>query len=242
MQTEFIHSERDGNLGWLTLNRPAAANAVNEAMHAALVHVLNAAAQDASLHALVLSAAGDKVFSAGADLKELSRQAQQIGDPVRAAQAGSERLLRTLLALIDFPKPLVCAVQARAIGAGAMFALSCDVIVAAESASFSFPEIALGVPSPMSVAMVEARAPALVRGLVLRGEHIDAAVARSAGLVDSVVPADRLRAEAARYATDIRGNEAYAATKRWVHRDLRRRLIEAADESARLRGVRRAGG
>ncbi|MDO8280649.1 MAG: enoyl-CoA hydratase/isomerase family protein [Burkholderiaceae bacterium] len=242
MQTEFIHSERHGSLGWLILNRPAAANAVNEAMHAALVHTLNAATQDASLHALVLTAAGDGVFCAGADLKELSQQAQQLGDPVRAAQAGSERLLRTLLALIDFPKPLVCAVQARAIGAGAMFALTCDVIVAAESASFSFPEIALGVPSPMGVAMVEARAPALVRGLVLRGESIDAVAARSAGLVDSVVPAERLRAEAARCATDIRSNEAYAATKRWVHRDLRRRLIEAADESARLRGLRRAEG
>lgn len=233
-ETSHIRNERDGQIARLVLDRPAAANAINEAMHAGLVNALEAAAGDASIEAVVLTAAGDRVFSAGADLKEIASHADG-SIPLHSAQRASDLLLRTLLALLDFPKPLICAVQAKAIGAGAMLALTCDEIIASEQASFWFPEIGLGMPSPMSVAIVETRAPALVQRLVQRGETIDSAQACAAGLVNAVVPHAQLLQEALRVAQALKPGRAFSANKRWIHRDRRQRLIEAAEESARLR-------
>ena len=107
---EMLHSHRDGAVLCLTLHRPAAANALHSAMAGALMTALTAAALDDGIGAVVLSGAGERVFCAGADLKEHSELEQGA-----AALLRRETLLQTLLALLDFSKPLLCAVQARAI-------------------------------------------------------------------------------------------------------------------------------
>ena len=225
---------RQDRIEVLTLDRPAAANALDSATHDALVDALAAAGADDATHGVVLTGAGSRVFCAGADLKEIAARAA--AGPAGAHDA-SRRLLRTLLALIDFGKPLVCAMQGHAAGAGAMLALACDEIVAVPEATLRFPEVGLGMPSPMSVAMIEPRAPHWVRRLVQHGERLDARTALGAGLLDAVTGRESLLADALARVTAAPGGPAWAINERWIARDLRRRLIEAADESARLRGA-----
>lgn len=212
---------------WLTIARPRVANALDAATQDALVAALDRAAADDDIAAVVLAAAEDKVFCAGADLKEYS--------DIAAAQAALKRrelLLRTLAAALDFPKPLLAAVQGAAIGAGAMLALACDEIVMAEDAWLSFPEIALGLPTPMGAAMLARRAPRqVVWRLVQRGERLDARQALHAGLADEIATradlAQCCQSRASRNATVSR--HALAANKRWINRGLRQDLACAAE-------------
>jgi enoyl-CoA hydratase/carnithine racemase len=216
----MIDTALRGKVQWLAIDRPQAANALDAATQDALVAALGRAADDDGIAAVVLAAAGGKAFCAGADLKEFSDISA-----ARAALKRRELLLRTLSALLDFPKPLLAAVQGAAIGAGAMLALACDEIVLSEDAWLSFPEIALGLPSPMGAAMLAHRASRqTVWRLIQRGERLDARQALHAGLADEVAaPAGlaqccQLRAE--RCAAVDR--HAHATNKRWINRALRR--------------------
>jgi enoyl-CoA hydratase/carnithine racemase len=220
----------------LALNRPNAANALNRELHEALITALDVAAGDGAISAVVLTSNGGRVFSAGADLKELAVDMSNPKSSAVAAQQGSDRLLRTLLTLIDFPKPLICALQGKAVGAGAMLALAADEIHAGAGASFRFPEITLDMPSPMSVAMLQGRTTRpMVHRLVQQGASISADEALLAGLVDGIVPDAQLLDHADLRAAGLATGRAYAANKRWINLDLRRRLVDAANESKRLR-------
>ena len=125
---------RDGDVLVLTLNRPGKANAMSEAMQDELVHQLEQANQDAGVRAVLIDAAGERVFSAGADLKEFAEL-----DPEVAARRRRELLVRTLVCAIEFRKALVVAVQAKALGAGCMLALLADEVVMADTAEFGMP-------------------------------------------------------------------------------------------------------
>src|SRR3546814_14180960 len=102
-----------GSVRWLTLARPAAANALNQATCGALVNALQQAAQESAIGAVVLGAMGDRAFCAGADLKEFAELPK-----AEAAQRRRALLMDILYALLDFPKPLLACVQAPAVGAG----------------------------------------------------------------------------------------------------------------------------
>ncbi|GAB2895690.1 enoyl-CoA hydratase/isomerase family protein [Paralcaligenes ginsengisoli] len=223
----MITAAAEESVLWLTISRPNAANALDAATHDALVAELQRASADDDVAAVVLQAAGDRVFCAGADLKEFSQLAS-----AQAALKRRELLLRTLTAMLDFPKPLLAAVQAPAIGAGAMLALACDEILMASDASLSFPEITLGLPSPMGVAMIAHRAHRqIVQGLVQLGQRLSAQDALLAGLADQVAVPAELKAYCAARAGDCaaRAGHAYAVNKRWMNRELKRDLADAAN-------------
>ena len=229
-QNAVLRTKREAELLWLTLNRPHAANALDRALQDALVAALATAAGDDRVRAVVLCAAGERVFSAGADLKEFSEL-----DSGAAMLRRRELLLRTLLALLDFPKPLICAVQAKAVGAGVMLALAADEVLGAEGASFAFPEVHSGMPSPMGAAMVAARGShSAVQRLIQAGEVVDAAQARDLGMVDAVTARDALLEQARARASALPSGRAYAGNKQWINRDLRSRLAEAALAATRL--------
>lgn len=234
---------REARVVRLILNRPAAANALNRDLHAALIDALASMAADSEVDAVVLAAAGGRAFSAGADLKEMESAAS--GDPsdrAAAVQQGSDRLLCTLLAVLDFPKPLVCALHGKAVGAGAMLALAADEIHAAPAASLRFPEVTLAMPSPMSVAMLWGRASRpMIQRLVQQGDGIAADEALRAGLIDAVLPDAQLLDHAVAHAANLPTGRAYAGNKRWINLDLRQRLMEAANESKRLRQAQNLG-
>lgn len=218
-------SERQGEILVLTLNRPEKGNALDEALQEALVAQLEAAARHESVRGVVLASAGSRTFCAGADLKQFAEL-----DPAEASGRRRALLVRTLEALVDFPKPLVAAVQAKALGAGAMLAFLADAVLAAETAEFGMPEIRHGMPSPIGIAIIEARGGrAAARQLVQGGEPIAAAQARLLGLVDEVVaPADlpEKSMQAARRLGEALAS-AYAINKRFMNARLRAELEEA---------------
>lgn len=237
MNTNFgLAIERRGEVLCLMLDRPRSANALDAALQRALVEALAAANADASIRAVMLTAAGERVFSAGADLKEFSER-----DAGEASTLRRECLRSSLLALAKFDKPLLAVVRGKAIGAGCMLALLADEIHAAAQASFSLPEIRLGMATPVGAVIVAARGGRrIAQHMTLTGEPIDAQAALAHGLVDTVHAADRLdeAAMARAHALAALAGPAYAQNKHWINSGLCAEIARALDEAARLHATK----
>jgi len=213
-----VLSAKVGEVLVLTLNRPEKANAMNEAMHEALVQGLASGAR-----AVVIAGAGTKVYSAGADLKEFSEL-----DGGVAAKKRRELLKRTLNAVLDFPGPLVAAVQGKALGAGAMLALLADDLVMADTAEIGLPEIKHGIPTPVGYAIVAARSGmAVARRMVQDGEPA------GPGLADFVCAADAVQATALERAGKLAAlpAAAYRVNKHFINAPLKAALAAAFAEA-----------
>jgi len=196
---ETLLVERDGRLGVITLNRPTALNALNEQMCLELEDALRTWARGGGVHTVVLTGSGDRAFAAGADIKEMEpRSAQSALDFLRKVHAA-------LTALERFPYPVIAAVNGVAFGGGCEVALACDLRIAAEHARFGQQEINLGIIPGGGATQ---RLPRLIglaqaRELIYTGRAIGAAEAHRLGLVNRVVPADRLLAEARALAEEM---------------------------------------
>ena len=184
--------ERDGAVLVITLNRPKVLNALNDALLADLERAIEAAAADAGVGAIVLTGAGDKSFVAGADINELAVQTPVSGrEHARRGQRLFDRIER-------LGKPVVAAVNGFALGGGCELAMACTIRLAADTAKFGQPEINLGLIPGYAGSQ---RLPRLVgRGraleMLLTGAPISAEEAWRIGLVNRVVPAAQLPAEA----------------------------------------------
>ena len=224
--------ERAGEVLVLTLNRPEKANAMNEDMHDALVSRLEGAGKDDGIRAVLLAASGERVFSAGADLKEFAELERGV-----AARKRRALLVRTLLAALDFPKPLLAAVQANALGAGCMLALLADEVIIADSAALGMPEIRHGIPTPIGIVIVAARGGmSVARQMVQSGESIDARHAHAMGLADGLVNYSSLKVnsmERARALAALSG-PSFQANKKFMNVGLRAAFQAAAAEAGRL--------
>jgi enoyl-CoA hydratase/carnithine racemase len=210
----------------LTLNRPQAANALSRAMQDALVASLADAAADSATRAVLLTGAGGRVFSAGADLRE------DLGLPVpEAKKLRRALLLRSILAVLDCPKPVVAMVRGKCVGGGAMLALMADEVLLESGASISMPEIALAMPSPLGITIIQARGGRqAAHRLMQANQPMDAQAAQAAGLADAV-HGDAALDEAAQSRAAALGAmdaTAYATNKRWLNGPLRARIIAAA--------------
>lgn len=167
----------DEGVAWIRLNRPERLNAVSDPLVADLLRALDSVGE---AKAVVLAGRG-RAFCAGHDLKEPVPQ----GD----SRPRLERLQEVTRRLRALPQPVIAAVHGYAIGAGAEFALGCDLILAAQDAVFAFPETGLG----LSVTGAASRLLPLIVGplkakeLVLLGERVDARTALGLGLVNAVV-------------------------------------------------------
>lgn len=193
---ETILIERRGRVGWITLNRPHALNALN----AQLASELGAAASDFDADdqiGCIVITGSERAFAAGADIKEMADKTpleMEQGNPF----AGLERLsqLRT---------PLVAAVAGFALGGGCELAMTCDIILAADTARFGQPEINLGVIPGLGGTQRLPRAVGAYKAadLVLTARTIDAVEAERAGLASRVVPAAELLEVAQTVADEI---------------------------------------
>ncbi|QAY62133.1 enoyl-CoA hydratase [Xylanimonas allomyrinae] len=203
----------DDGVAVITLNRPHALNAVNAALSTAVGHGLERAAADPGVGAVVVTGAG-RAFCAGADLKELA-----LRRPITADGHPEWGLGGIVRHWID--KPLVAAVHGYAMGGGTEIALACDLVVAAESATFGLPEVTRGLFAAAGGVVRLQRQVPLKRALelVLLGDGIDAATAREWGLVNRVVPAAHLQREAIGLARRIAANAPLALrhAKRMVY-------------------------
>lgn len=191
----------------VTLNRPEKLNALNQATLADLERAFDALEADSAVLAVILTGAGEKAFVAGADIGELAGLGAAQGKEF--AQKG-----QVLFARIErSPKPIIAAVNGFALGGGCELAMACHMRIASETAQFGQPEISLGLIPGYGGTQ---RLPRLVgRGvaleLLLTGDRIDAARARELGLVNAVVPADKLAEAAKALAKKVAGKAPVAA-------------------------------
>lgn len=200
MSAPLLVDVRDG-VARLTINRPERLNAMDSHAHLALSEALDTLAADDTVRVLVLTGAGERAFSAGRDLRELA-SADAAGQA--AADARWARVTR-FTDRLDYPKPIIARVRGFALGGGFELALACDIIVAADDASFALPEPRRGlIPFAGGVHRLPRQLPLKVAmGHLLTGRSMDARRAYELGLVNEVVPADVLDNAVARWADDI---------------------------------------
>ncbi|MBV9783025.1 MAG: enoyl-CoA hydratase [Acidisphaera sp.] len=173
----------------LTLNRPAARNALSGALMGALEAELSAIAGDAAVKVVVIAGAGP-AFCAGHDLREM-RAATPEGHAALFSQCS-----RLMLRIVRLPKPVIAEVHGIATAAGCQLVASCDLAVAADSARFATPGVNIGLfcSTPM-VALSRAVGRKAAMEMLLTGELIGAEQARALGLINRVVPLSGLAAE-----------------------------------------------
>lgn len=175
--------ERRGHVELLTINRPEARNAINRATALALGAALDDAAVDDDVWVVVLTAAGDKAFSAGMDLKAFA------AGEVPITEHGFGGLTNR-----EFAKPLICAANGSALAGGFEMMISCDMVVAADHAKFGIPEASRGlIAGGGGLVRLPKRVPITIANeLALTADPIDAARAYELGLVNRVVPGDQV--------------------------------------------------
>jgi len=192
MQTDAdeVLFEKAEGLATITLTRPAKLNAMSSAMRVVMGECLARAANDAAIKVVLIRAEGSD-FCAGADLVDAPSEPLAWRSRIQVAQDQH-------LAIVRMNKPVIAAVQGRALGGGASLALAADILVMAEDAKLVFPFVQLGVvPDGGASALLQAKAgPGAALDLLLTAGSLDAAEARQLGLTRRVVPRDELDATA----------------------------------------------
>ncbi len=233
-----LHRARHGATALLTMDRPARLNALDPALIAALQAALDAIEADPGVRAVILTGAGDRAFSAGADIHAFALVIER-GEAMR----GFVRPGQALTARIEaFPKPVICAVNGLAYGGGCEVVEAAPLAVAAAHATFAKPEIKLGFPPPFGGTQRLARLVGRKRALamILSGAPIQADEASAIGLVNRVVAPDRLIDAAAEMAAGIMAHSpaAVAASLAAVTRGLNLSISEGlAVEAAAFASV-----
>ena len=225
--TESVLQRRDADgVAWLTLNRPAARNALSMALMRALDAELVAIATDAAVTVVVIAGAGP-AFCSGHDLREL--RAHPDVDAYQAVFAQCSTLMQRIVGL---PKPVIARVHGIATAAGCQLVASCDLAVAADTARFATPGVNLGLfcSTPM-VALSRAVGRKAAMEMLLTGDLVAAARAREQGLVNRVVPEAELDTAVAALAGQIASKSplTLAIGKAAFYRQAEMTLAEAYD-------------
>ena len=204
MSYETLVVEKDGAIGTITLNRPQQLNALSYILVEELAIAMEALDQDANVRVMILTG-GDRVFAAGADIKEMA-DAGPFDERVQGRLSFRDRINK-------ISKPVIAAVSGYALGGGCELAMSCDIIIASETARFGQPEINLGTIPGSGGTQRLTRLVGKHRAMemVLTGEFIDATEAQRLGLVNKVVPVEFLLEEAKEIAEKIAAKPPLAA-------------------------------
>jgi 2-(1,2-epoxy-1,2-dihydrophenyl)acetyl-CoA isomerase len=228
------------NVATITLNRPEARNALNQAMYGELLHALKQVGRDDSVRALVLTGAG-KGFCSGADLRDVDTTQGDIpvGDMLRAG------LNQIVLGLRGLEKPVVCALNGVAAGAGASLTLACDFRIASEQASYVFAAFSsLGIIPDAGTTYLLPQLVGVGRALELvltadATNRLSMQQAQALGIVNHVVPHDDLLNEAQALAAKLANmaTVAIGMTKRAMYRAADRSLADALEYEAQLQSA-----
>ena len=210
--------ENRSGVALVTLNRLEVHNAVDEELRAQLGVVMTEAAADPEIGVVVLTGAGSRAFCAGMDLREFANASLSV--TARRAQRRTRAN-----PLLDFPKPLIAAVNGLAFGLGLELALQCDIVIAATHASFALMEVRRGIIPGSGGTQRLARRIGQGRAmeLILTGRTVDAASALAYGIVEYVVESDELLERSDALAREILANAPVAVQ---LARDAVRRGIE----------------
>ncbi|CAN5650343.1 MAG: enoyl-CoA hydratase/isomerase family protein [Iamia sp.] len=213
-----IRAEVGDGIARLTIDRPAARNALSWEAIGALRSLVAQARTDPAVRVVVLTGAGDRAFCSGADLGGMATADE---DPA-AAHAARGELAALFTDLWELGKPTIARVRGYALAGGFGLALACDLVVAADDATFGTPEVDVGLwPHMITVPLVRSMPPKRALELMMTGRRVDAAEADRIGFVTQVVPVDDLDAAvdelasalAAKSPTALRlGRDAFYAT------------------------------
>jgi len=208
---DSVKVEMEERLAIVTINRPEALNALNTTALRELSMAIEHLSMAQAVGAIILTGAGDRAFAAGADIKEMAGLS---GLEMRAFSETGRRLGDALGAC---NKPILAAINGYALGGGCELALACDIRIASDRAKLGQPEVSIGIIPGFGGSQ---RLPRLVgmgwaAEMVFTGEPVDAATAERIGLVNRVVPADRLLEETKALARKIleKGPAAVALAK-----------------------------
>ena len=201
-QPELVSCRREGDLVWLTIERPDVMNCLSFPTLRRLRSLCAELREDLSIRAILLTGAGDKSFCAGADLKERKTM------PAERVPLFVKNIRRTMDDVEALPQPTIAVINGFAFGGGTELLLACDLRIAADHAQLGLTETTLAI---IPGAGGTQRLPRLVgrsraKDLILTGRKLDAAEAERIGLVNRVVPAGQLADAARQLALQIAGN------------------------------------
>lgn len=231
--SETIIFEKTGEgLAWITLNRPELLNAINMQMRDELWDVMHAVRDDPEVRVVIFKGAGERAFSAGADISEF-------GTAPSFAEARRARRERDLWGfMLSLKKVLIAAIHGYALGAGIELPMCCDFRIASGDARLGLPEVGLGyIPSAGGTQTLPRHLPpGVAMQMILTGDPIDAQTALDYGLVQRVVPRERLYAEAEALARRVLSQPAQAvrAAKRALVEGMEMPLAQGLALEARL--------
>lgn len=231
---ENVLLEKDGGVATVALNRPKVLNAFSMQLHEEIYDALNDAAADDETRCIVLRGEG-KGFSAGADLAEVTGgdgdpNGPDLGEYLRNTYS------RLITQMVGIEKPIVAALHGPVYGAGLGLALACDLRLAAESAKFSVAFIKIGLIPDAGVTFFLPRVVGLGRAMHMSmlGESVDAGEAQRIGLVNKVVPDERLGEETSALAGRLAGlpTQALGRIKQTLHKSFEGDLAAALEAEA----------
>ncbi len=238
MALEFIRFEVTGAVAGITLNRPEVLNSFNSQMASEFREALQRCSDDPAIRAVLITGAG-RGFCAGQDLSDVLE-----GDEPSAAQisrAVEDNYNRTIRLIAGMEKPVVCAVNGVAAGAGANIALSCDIVLASRKASFiqAFCKIGLIPDSGGTYLLPRLVGLPLAKALMMLGEKLDAERAEKIGLIYRAVDHESLIEESERLVGHLASQptRALGLMKRAINRSLSNDLAEQLDVERQLQSV-----
>ena len=224
--------EKQDSIAWITLNRPQVLNAINIRMRDELWDVMHAVRDDPEVRVVIFKGAGERAFSAGADISEFGTAPSY----VESRRARRERDLWGFILSLEVP--LIAAIHGYALGAGLELPMCCDLRIASEDARLGLPEVSLGyMPSAGGTQTLPRHIPpGVAMQMILTGDPLDAQTALRYGLVQRVVPRRRLYPEAESLARTLmsRGPLALRLAKRAVVEGLELPLAEGLALERRL--------
>ena len=221
-----LNFDVQGHVAIITLNRPEAMNAFSQELVSAFADAITRFETDRELRVAIITGAGDRAFSAGADLKEMAQRNTEAGPRPTIWDPQQPALWRGK----EVWKPLIAAINGYALGGGLETAMSCDIRVAADTARLGLPEVLRGIiPGAGGTQRIPRLVPfGIAIELLMTGRHITAEEALRIGLVNRVVPRAQLMDAAMEIAREIEKNAPLAvrAVKEAAYRGIQTTLAE----------------
>lgn len=230
--------EKKGGIARIVVNRPEVLNAIDVQMAYEIIQALRRAEQDEDVRVVVLTGAGD-AFGVGADLKE-ARMVEDV-DPLELRLQLQKTFNEIVLQIFNMEKPVIAAVNGVAVGASMNMALACDIIIASDQARFSEVFVRIGLVPDAGGTFLLPRIIGVhkAKELLLTARFISAEEAERLGIVNMVVPRERLDEAVEEIAQKIMKHppKAVGATKRAVNRALTSTLEDALDFEMTLQSL-----
>ena len=203
-QTDKMLSRKEGSVGYMIFNNPAKLNAVSLDMWDAASGIMSDFAKDDAIRVVVITGAGGKAFVSGADISRF--ESERANEEAQARY--NEIVARANDSLYDFPKPTIAMIRGYCIGGGLGLAVCCDLRICSDNSKFAIPaaKLGLGYGYPGIKRLSDLVGPSFAKEIFYTARQFDAAEALAMGLINRVVPGDKLEAYVKDYTDTISAN------------------------------------